>query len=123
MQKDIGYTLNIQQNTSAKIDVNMIQTVVRNLISNAIKYSPQNGNIHIEAMIDADLVTIMISDEGPGVNEMEINQFLSRFHMKSYKGGLGLTLCRDFVHLHKGEIKAQNKNPNGTVFSFALPVA
>ncbi|QDK42927.1 hypothetical protein DOM21_16005 [Bacteriovorax stolpii] len=122
MQKDIGYTLNIQKNTSAKIDVNMIQTVVRNLISNAIKYSPQNGNIHIEATMDAELVTITISDEGPGVNEMEMNQFLSRFHMKSYKGGLGLTLCRDFVHLHKGEIKAQNKNPNGTVFSFALPV-
>lgn len=123
MQKDIGYTLNIQKNTSAKIDINMIQTVVRNLISNAIKYSPPNGNIHIAAIMDANLVTVTISDEGPGVNETEMNQFLSRFHMKSYKGGLGLTLCRDFVHLHKGEIKAQNKTPNGAIFSFALPVA
>lgn len=122
MQKDISYTMNVERNTLAHVDVNMIQTVIRNLLSNAIKYSPSNGNIHIEAIVENEAITISISDEGPGVDETDMNQFLSRFHMKSYKGGLGLTLCRDFIHLHKGEIKAQNKNPRGTIFSFVLPI-
>ncbi len=122
MQNDIEYTLNVQKNMLAHIDVNMIQTVVRNLLSNAIKHSPPNGKIHIEAILEPETITIAISNEGPEVDEHDMNQFLSRFHMKSYKGGLGLTLCRDFIHLHKGVIKVQNKNPSGAVFSFTLPV-
>lgn len=121
MQKDISYTMNVEKGTLASVDVNMIQTVIRNLISNAIKFSPPNGNIHIESIIEPGNITVTISDEGPGVDETDMNHFLSRYHMKSYKGGLGLTLCRDFVHLHKGEIKVQNKVPEGTIFSFVLP--
>lgn len=123
MQKDIGFSIEIAKNTSVLADSNMLQTILRNLISNAIKHSPHNSTIQIKAVEESESLTVSISDEGPGIDEADINQFLGRFHVKSYNGGLGLALCRDFIHLHKGEIKAMNKNPNGTIFSFTLPLS
>lgn len=120
LQKDINFNVNISKNTLIKIDTNMIQTVFRNILANAIKFSPHNGTITIDAKLGHNATTVTISNDGPLIDEEDINQFLSRFHVKSYKGGLGLTLCREFIHLHEGEIKAVN-HQNGPAFIFTLP--
>lgn len=121
LQKDINFNLNVSKNTLINIDTNMILTVCRNLLNNAIKFSPANGTVTIETTLQDGLTTVKIANEGPAIDEQGLNQFLSGFHVKSYQGGLGLTLCRDFVHLHAGEIKAKNLVPKGTAFVFTLP--
>ena len=123
IQKDIEYVVDIPLNTVANIDADMIQTVFRNIIANAIKLSPVNSQIFINAVVKNNEIEILISDNGPGVEEDELNKFLSGMSIVSYKGGLGLTLSRDFIRMHNGKIQVKNKHPNGAIFSITLPAA
>ncbi|MBC7712446.1 MAG: hypothetical protein H7177_03860 [Rhizobacter sp.] len=121
IQKDIEYVLNVPVKTLADVDTDMIRTVIRNILANAIKVSPLGSTITVNAEINEESVEVCIIDEGPGVDEEELNKFLKGINIDSYKGGLGLTLCRDFVHLHNGIIKVKNNHPTGAIFSFILP--
>lgn len=122
IQKDIEYELHIPPGTLANVDPDMIQTVFRNIIANAVKLSPPNGTIVIGAEVNDSIIEISIADEGPGVNEEELNKFLNGLTIDTYKGGLGLTLSRDFIHMHNGRISVKNKLPKGAIFTFSLPV-
>lgn len=123
IQKDIEFICDVPQKTLASIDSNMIQTVIRNILANAIRLSPPKSTITIETKEHSQFIEVLISDEGPGVNEEELNQFFGRLGVGSYKGGLGLILCKDFIHLHKGEIKVKNREKQGAIFSFTLPLS
>ena len=121
LQKDIDYQVNGPDNLYVNVDSNMILTVLRNMIANAIKFSPENGLINISTNIQNEKIAVSISDEGPGVNEMELNQFMQELGIGSYQGGVGLMLCKDFIRLHEGEITVKNNPQKGTTFTFTLP--
>lgn len=109
-------------------DENMLKTVLRNLISNAIKFTNVGGNINIYAILKQDYVEITISDDGIGMNEEKIKDLFD-ISSKTTLGtanengsGLGLVLCKEFVMKNKGEIWVESKEGKGSSFKFTLPL-
>ena len=110
-------------------DKNMIKTILRNLISNAIKFTHKNGKVEVMAIIINDKVEISVSDSGIGMtNEtmaklFRIDANLSTRGTENEKGtGLGLFLCKEFVEKHGGMIWAESESGKGSVFKFCLPL-
>lgn len=111
-------------------DINMIKTVLRNLISNAIKYTNQNGNIHISAEICEKNVTVSVSDNGVGIDPRHINHLfdiqdkIPRNGTAGEKGtGLGLIICKEFIEKHKGKIWVESEPGKGSNFKFTIPLS
>ncbi len=121
--KKITLVNKIRDCIHAFADKNMINTVLRNLISNAIKYSPEYGIVEITAEELEDTVEISVIDTGKGFNEEEIDKILNNhlYNGNSVTSGLGLSLCREFVALNGGCIKAISKKGEGSIFNFSLP--
>lgn len=116
------------ENTMIYADREMISTVFRNLISNAIKFSNSGGRIFIELDTSDNDRTITVKDEGLGMpEEVRRNIFNpanrpKRQGTKREKGtGLGLLLCKEFIEMHNGEISIESEPDEGTVFKITLP--
>lgn len=99
-------------------DVNMLKTVVRNLVTNSIKFTPEKGKIGIDFSVDKEFATISISDNGIGMDE---NQ-LAKIWDFSNNAGLGLVLCKEFTQKNGGTIHAESELGKGSRFSFTVPV-
>jgi two-component system, sensor histidine kinase and response regulator len=110
-------------------DVNMLKTILRNLISNAIKYTNSNGVIAISAIQKQNNIEISVSDNGVGMSEeirnklFEIDANITTPGTADEKGsGLGLILCKEFIEKHGGEIWVQSELGKGSAFTFSLPL-
>ncbi|MCF6242084.1 MAG: HAMP domain-containing histidine kinase [Bacteroidales bacterium] len=108
-------------------DKNMLETIIRNLISNAIKYT-ENGKIIIKSCYNQDACLIKIKDTGLGIdNNMLKNIFQTPVSMPGTKGekgsGLGLRLCKEFVETNKGRLDVLSQPGKGSTFSFTLPIS
>lgn len=134
-------TLNVQaENKSIKLknevatdlqlmaDVNMLVTVLRNLISNAIKFTPENGDIRIYSEEKENTIITSIKDNGVGISKDRIDNLFNPGCNGSTKGtknesgtGLGLILCKEFVEKNGGKIWVESNEENGSTFSFSLP--
>lgn len=117
------------QNTLLKADTNMLRTILRNLISNAIKFTHLNGKINIHAETDNEFATITISDNGVGISKENIEKIWNPEQEHSTIGtaneegsGLGLTLCKEFVEKHGGNIWAESNLGKGSDFKFTMPL-
>ena len=105
----------------------MIQ-VVRNILSNAIKFSPVGGTIHVWVGEHDGHARIEIRDEGKGVPEEDLDGIFERFAQgrnirSSARGtGLGLAICREIVNAHNGEISVRNEHDGGAVFVVTIPL-
>ncbi len=106
----------------------MIATVLRNLISNAIKYTHQNGEIKINAKQNDNNVIITVTDTGVGIDSEKlqkifcINEKSSTIGTENETGtGLGLILCKEFVEKHDGKIWAESEEGKGSKFIFLIP--
>lgn len=109
--------------------------VVRNLIGNAISFSPKSGTVTVRARPTGALVEIAIEDEGPGIPEQKIESIFERFYSERPRGerfgqhsGLGLSICRQIVEGHRGRISAENRRDAdgkvlGARFVVRLPAA
>jgi len=121
-------TTNIPENLKVFADNNMLQTVVRNLVSNAVKYTLRGGRISVTAKTTDDKsVEISVKDTGIGMtNEMVNNLF--RIDVKTNRkgtegepsSGLGLLLCKEFIEKHGGKIWVESQEGKGTTFHFSL---
>ncbi len=105
-----------------------VETICRNLISNAIKFSHKNGKVTIKTKNDKNKVTFMVQDEGVGIspenltNLFRIDQKVSTLGTNNEVGtGLGLLLCKEFVELNKGKITVESELGVGTTFYVELP--
>ena len=110
-----------------KIDVDMIRRVLINLLENAVKYSPPDGEITLGADIKAEQAIIWVQDSGPGIpaeeNEHIFDKFTRLNPTGSQKGfGLGLAYCRLAIEGHSGRIWVDSEPGKGSRFSFTLPV-
>ncbi len=110
-------------------DQNMIKTILRNLISNAIKFTNSNGKIDVTALQNDNFIEIAVSDNGVGMNEEIRNKLFSletnetTIGTANEKGsGLGLILCKEFVEKHGGKIWVESELGKGSVFKFKLPL-
>ncbi len=112
----------------AYADEEMIKSVIRNLISNAIKFSNENGTIYIESEKNKDYITITVVDTGIGINESDKQKIFSNSYYTTLGTigesgtGLGLSICKKFIELNKGKIWVESQPGNGSQFSFSLPV-
>lgn len=103
--------------------------VLRNLIDNAITFSPEDGTIDLSLEKIGDMIRIHVSDEGPGIPPDNLETVFERFYTERPKGaafgthsGLGLAICRQIVLAHKGLIWAENRETGGARFSVELPL-
>lgn len=111
------------------VDKNMINTVIRNLLANAIKFTPKNGRINITNEIHDGHVTIHIKDFGSGIsiedqkNIFHIDKIISRRGTDGETGtGLGLSLCKDLIEKNGSELKLTSELGKGSDFFFTLPI-
>jgi signal transduction histidine kinase len=127
--KDIEITSDIPVNLLAFADTNMIQTVIRNLISNAVKFTPRGGKVSLAAKTNEDKsIEISVQDNGIGMSQDLLENLFRIDIQTSRKGtekepgtGLGLLLCKEFVDKHEGRIWAESEAGNGSKFYFTLP--
>ncbi len=110
-------------------DTNMLNTILRNLISNAIKFTGNGGNINIFSEQNNSAIIISVSDNGIGVSADTRSRLFDNKQKHSSKGtanekgtGLGLLLCKMFVEKHGGIIWAESKLGMGSVFKFTIPL-
>ncbi|PKP19987.1 MAG: hypothetical protein CVU05_10045 [Bacteroidetes bacterium HGW-Bacteroidetes-21] len=109
-------------------DRTRIEQVLHNLLSNAVKYSPENSKVSIHVSKTPHYIITRIDDEGPGINEQEINSIFKPFNKGSNKAtggekstGLGLSICKLIVSQHQGEIWVESTQNKGSSFYFKLP--
>ncbi|ASB50570.1 sensor histidine kinase [Alkalitalea saponilacus] len=114
-------------------DENMFETIVRNLISNAIKYTQKNGKIEISAQLiqkeSDEKVLLSVADNGIGMNKSQLSGLFRISDNTSTKGteneagtGLGLLLCKEFIDIHNGIICVKSKPGEGSVFQCFFPL-
>jgi two-component system, sensor histidine kinase and response regulator len=110
-------------------DKNMLMTVIRNLISNAIKFSNSGSEILLFSRLTQDVIILSVVDKGIGISKEKIDELFDVSINKSTNGtnkekgsGLGLVLCRDFIKLNNGEIWVESQVGKGTTFSFSIPL-
>jgi signal transduction histidine kinase len=116
-----------------RADHNMTRTILRNLVGNALKFMPPGGHVHLEAIpdpADPQMVLISCTDTGPGMSTNTVTALMSgpalpepapAFYTTSL--GLGLALCRAFVHRHGGTLVIQSRPGAGTNVTVSLPAA
>ncbi|MEI7982156.1 MAG: ATP-binding protein, partial [Bacteroidota bacterium] len=109
-------------------DRNMLKTILRNLISNAIKFTPKSGQVRILAGIKHSYIEIVVSDTGIGMNKtmvdklFRLDEHTSRLGTESEPStGLGLIICKDFIEKHSGKLWVDSTEGVGTTFYFTLP--
>lgn len=131
-EKRITSNVEIKTNINVYADLNMINTVFRNLIANAIKYSYSDSTITIKALSENNIIQVTIIDEGVGISEKDrqklfkIDQSFSNPGTNREKGsGLGLILCKEFIELNGGKIWLSNNTDQskGSLFKITLKQA
>lgn len=127
-EKHIILKNEIDGNTEVFADYNMVETILRNLLSNAIKFTKDHGLIKIFALKQEEYIEICVEDNGVGISKDNIEKIfgidsnVSTLGTNDEKGtGFGLVLCKEFVKLHKGEIKVESEPGKGSKFYFTLP--
>lgn len=127
--KEINVLVSISENHQVFADINMLQSIIRNLISNAVKFTPRYGKITISAyLMQNNSTVIVVKDSGIGMNSEMVSNLFSFIANNSRPGtegerssGLGLQLCKEFVKKHEGELWLESEVNVGTSFYFTIP--
>jgi signal transduction histidine kinase len=130
LRKNISIDVSAYQNYRVYVDVDMIRTVIRNLLINAVKFTPLDGFIKVKTSLDLDFVRFYVIDSGIGMSPEDIKNLASHMTINSKPGtagetgsGLGLSLCYEFVHRNGGEMIINSNLGKGSSFSFTVPLA
>lgn len=128
LEKNINIMMNLE-NINAYLDKDKISQVVVNLLSNAIRYTNNGGNIHINAYEEKENIKIHFKDDGVGIPKESLKYIFERFYRvdesrsKETGGiGVGLTIVKSIIDLHKGKIEVKSKKNKGSEFIITLPI-
>lgn len=111
----------------AEVDSGKIMQVFRNLLGNALKFSPDEATIRVEMIEHEQTVLFSITDQGPGIDEKDLEKIFDKFFQSARTAdgaggtGLGLPICREYVARHQGRIWAENNSGGGSTFFVELP--
>ena len=126
-EKDIQLALALADGDDANVDPQRIREVLTNLLSNALRYTPRSGEVHVSltetGFGDEKNVTISIADSGPGIEPEMLPHVFDRFYKSSDSGGmgLGLSIAKYLVEAHSGKIWAESQVGKGTKITFSFP--
>jgi signal transduction histidine kinase len=127
--KNIELRNNVNDLITVVADKNMLRTILRNLITNAVKFTHRDGKVEVDAIVYPGHVEVTVSDNGIGMPKVtmaklfRIDANLSTRGTENEKGtGLGLFLCKEFVEKHGGKIWVVSEENKGSVFHFILPL-
>ncbi|MCK9413512.1 MAG: HAMP domain-containing histidine kinase [Prolixibacteraceae bacterium] len=127
--KGIELVDHIPDNAAVFADINMLQTIFRNLVSNALKFTSKGGQIRVSAKpISNNMVEISVEDKGIGMNK-EMTDNLFRLEINTSRlgtngetsTGLGLILCKEFIEVQGGALRVESEIGKGSIFCFTLP--
>jgi signal transduction histidine kinase len=114
--------------SSLVMEKGLLHVAILNILSNAIKYTPQGGTVTFRAEEDKDLIRIDVVDSGYGIAQEDLPHIFDKFYRSSHESiqgqtgsGLGLSLSREIIRLHNGEIEVTSKVGEGTHFTVTLP--
>jgi signal transduction histidine kinase len=129
-----------QAKVNLKVEISHLPTVIgdgdrlaqvfTNLVDNAIKHTPEKGEVEMKARQVGDQIEVVVADSGPGIPPEELSRIFERFYQldKSRRGGegrsagLGLAIAEEIVHAHGGRIRVSSKSGEGSLFGVMLPV-
>lgn len=127
--KNLNYRLDIEPDIEWNMDISCFSKIVNNLISNAFKYTPEEGNITIGLKVEYQLLTLNISNSGKGIAKENLAKIFDRYKIldsfemngKNSRNGLGLAICKNMVTLLNGEINVSSIQNEITTFTVTLP--
>ena len=124
--KGIEIEIDIPPNLSVMVDENMLNTILRNLLTNAIKYTNKGGKVIVSASVNDSHVEISVTDTGIGMSKEIVNSLFKIHEISSKEGtenetGLGLLLCKTFAEKHGGKIHVNSEVGNGSCFTVIIP--
>lgn len=127
VKRNIRFTTDIPScNIPAAIDPEKMERVVFNLISNAFKYTPDNGKVHFQCNSDGSSLTFSVSDTGRGISPVDLSNVFERFYqvdkVHPNGSGIGLSLAKAFVEMHGGKISLSSEVGKGSTFTVTIPV-
>ncbi|HYW94336.1 MAG TPA: MASE3 domain-containing protein [Bacteroidales bacterium] len=127
VNKNIEIISGIDSNTHVYADIDMVNAVLRNLISNALKFTPEGGRISVRSEDAGDFIQVRVSDTGTGIKPEKLTNLFDVAKVHSERGtanekgtGLGLVLCKDFVNENGGIITVESNPGQGSTFIFTL---
>lgn len=110
-----------------RLDNTLLERVIDNLLSNALKFTPEEGKIHVQTLLSATKLTIVVEDSGPGVTEEERERIFEKFGQvqgsERRGAGLGLTFCRMVAQAHDGDLVVTDSTLGGAKFLLHLPLS
>jgi signal transduction histidine kinase len=125
-EKKIQINLNLADNLpDVKADLEKTVWVLVNLITNAIRYTPESGYIDLSAENENEFIKFSVHDQGPGISKEDQDKIFKRFVQVGNKNkgtGLGLAISKEFVQAQGGKIIVESEPGKGSTFSFFLPV-
>lgn len=126
---ELSFTSQLDDWAAAELDEDRIEQVMTNLIDNALRHTPQGGQVHVRVENMGDYAKVSINDTGAGITEKDLEFVFERFYKADKartlgKGGtgLGLAIASNIIKAHSGEIYAESKFGEGTSFIFTLPL-
>jgi len=127
--KNISLTLGLPQNPLVvKADPHLLEQVLANFLSNAIKFSEEDRPILLEAKVEEDHITVSVVDQGPGISAEDQGRLFEKFYQGNTAAkragvgsGLGIYIAKKIVEAHGGQINVESEIGKGTTFSFTIP--
>ena len=129
-RKGIGLHIKVSPDTSLSIgDIGLIQRVLENLVRNAVRFTPRNGDVTLSVSQRPESLAVAVTDTGPGIATKDLPRIFDRFYRavdgeeaRSDSSGLGLAIVKRILDLHDSRITVESKLDSGTTFEFELPI-
>jgi signal transduction histidine kinase len=123
--KRIKITQKINKLPTVRADRMLLGNVILNLVDNAIKFTPLNGEVSIGVKVKNDHVVVSVKDTGIGISQEDMPKLFVKFFQVDHSvpgAGLGLSICKAIVEAHGGKIWVESQAGKGSTFSFTLPM-
>jgi two-component system heavy metal sensor histidine kinase CusS len=125
---EAGVAIDVDADTSLYADRDLFRRVMSNLLSNALRYTPAGHAISIQSHRDANGVTVVVQNPGPGIPPEHIEKLFDRFYRvdrsrsdSALSTGLGLSIVKSIMELHSGQVTAESSPLRGTLFTLRFP--